>query len=137
DARRGHRRPGGRHRLRPEDDPERPLPAPQGRDPAPPGRPAAGRPRWARGPGRGDRLVTKYGAVRTAYNGQVYDSAGEAGYARRLDRRLAAGAIRAWTRGREWVLLDGPRRRDRITYRPDFEVTDAAGAFYVVRFKGY
>src|SRR5689334_7700284 len=80
--------------------------------------------------------MSKYGAVRTDYGGQVYDSWGEAEYAHRLDLLRAAGRIRHWRRGGEWVLLDAPRRRDRITYTPDFEVWDAAGALRAVDFKG-
>jgi hypothetical protein len=53
-----------------------------------------------------------------------------------LDARLAAGEIAAWERGRPWTLLDGRRRRDRITYRPDFHVWDAAGRLRVVDVKG-
>jgi len=52
------------------------------------------------------------------------------------DQRVAAGAIRAWSRGRDWLLLDGETRRDRITYRPDFEVWGPGSAFWVVDFKG-
>jgi hypothetical protein len=83
-------------------------------------------------------VPTKYRAVPTEYRGQRYDSRGEAEYARRLDALKAAGAIRGWRRGRVWVLLDAPRRRDRITLRPDFEVWDDAepGGFRVVDFKG-
>ena len=80
----------------------------------------------------------KYHARRTAYGGAWYDSAGEAEYARRLDLLKAAGAIHDWRRGGEWVLLDAPRRRDRITLRPDFEVWDTPDqrGFRVVDFKG-
>jgi Protein of unknown function (DUF1064) len=82
--------------------------------------------------------VTKYGNVRTVYRGEVYDSRGEAEYAARLDLLEAAGAIRAWRRGRVWTLLDGPRRCDRITLRPDFEVWDAVepGGFRCLDCKG-
>lgn len=80
--------------------------------------------------------MSKWNAVRTEYGGQVYDSKGEAGYAAHLDRLQAAGAIAAWRRGEPWTLLDGPRRADRITYRPDFEVWDGRGGFRVVDFKG-
>jgi hypothetical protein len=82
----------------------------------------------------------KYNAVVTEYAGEVYPSRGEAEYARHLDRLKAAGAIHGWRRGGEWVLLDSPtgRKRDGITYRPDFEVWDTpdGGGFRVVDFKG-
>ena len=82
----------------------------------------------------------KYRARRTEYAGVVYDSRGEAGYARHLDLLKAAGAIHDWRRGREWVLLETPsgKKRDGITYRPDFELWDAPDrrGFRVVDFKG-
>ena len=78
----------------------------------------------------------KYHARRTAYGGAWYDSAGEAEYARRLDLLKAAGAIHDWRRGREWVLLDAPRRRDSITLRPDFEVFPAPERLELHDFKG-
>jgi len=87
---------------------------------------------------RGTPTPHKYHARRTAYRGAWYDSAGEAEYARRLDLLKAAGVIHDWRRGREWVLLDAPRRRDRITMLPDFEIWDAPDqrGFRVVDFKG-
>jgi Protein of unknown function (DUF1064) len=83
--------------------------------------------------------VSKYGNARTRYAGQWFDSRGEAEYARRLDRLKAAGAIRDWRRGEPWVLLASPtgRRRDGITYRPDFEVWGPAGELRAVDYKGY
>lgn len=80
--------------------------------------------------------MSKYGAIRTEYGGQVYDSRGEAEHARRLDLLKAAGAIRDWRRGTAWVLVDAPRRADRITYTPDYHVWAADGGFYVLDFKG-
>ena len=94
----------------------------------------------SRSVGSPGRRPHKYGARRTEYAGVVYDSAGESGYARRLDLLKAAGKIHGWRRGGEWVLLDSPtgKRRDGITYRPDFEVWDTpdGGGFRVVDFKG-
>lgn len=78
----------------------------------------------------------RYAAVRTEYAGAVYDSRGEAEYARRLDLLKAAGQITDWRRGTPWVLLDAPRRADRITYRPDYHVWLPGGDFYVLDFKG-
>jgi hypothetical protein len=80
----------------------------------------------------------KYHARRTEHEGEWYDSAGEAEYARHLDLLQAAGAIRAWRRGGEWVLLDSPtgKKRDGITLRPDFEVWPAPGQLEVRDFKG-
>jgi Protein of unknown function (DUF1064) len=59
-------------------------------------------------------------------------------YARRLDLLQSAGAIHAWRRGGEWVLLESPtgRKRDGITLHPDFEVWPAPGRLEVRDFKG-
>jgi hypothetical protein len=80
----------------------------------------------------------KFRNVPAVYGGQRYDSTGEAEYARQLDLRNAAGAIRDWRRGRVWTLLESRtgRRQDGITLRPDYEVWDADGGFRVVDFKG-
>jgi hypothetical protein len=80
--------------------------------------------------------VSKYGARRTWYAGQWWDSAGEAEYAHHLDLQQAAGQIHAWRRGGEWVLLDAPRRGDRITLRPDFEVWPTPERLECHDFKG-
>lgn len=77
----------------------------------------------------------KYGNVTAYYRGERYDSHGEATYAQHLDALKATGRIRDWQRGKVWVLVDAPKARDRITYRPDFEVWDAAG-FRVIDYKG-
>jgi hypothetical protein len=78
----------------------------------------------------------KYGNVPAVYAGERYDSTGEARYAAHLDVLKAAGLIHDWRRGREWVLLDAPRRADRITYRPDFEVWPLPDRLEVRDFKG-
>jgi hypothetical protein len=72
----------------------------------------------------------KYGAVKTTYNGAVYDSKLEAGRAMALDALQAAGRIAGWRRGRDWLLFNEPhprkpRRRLKRVYRPDFEVWTA------------
>lgn len=90
-------------------------------------------------PGRPAGTSHKYHARRTEYAGAVYDSRGEAEYARHLDLLKAAGVIHDWRRGGEWVLLDTPpggSRRDRITLRPDFEVWPEPGRLEVRDFKG-
>jgi hypothetical protein len=74
--------------------------------------------------------MSRYGNVRTAYNGQVYDSRGEAEYAQHLDLLQAAGAIRGWRRGRPWPLVPG------VTLRPDFEVELLDGTLQARDFKG-
>jgi hypothetical protein len=79
----------------------------------------------------------KYGARRTEYRGETYDSAAEASYAERLDLLKAAGAIKEWGRGAPIVLVPG-KRRERIEYRPDFWVIDGPGGngTYYVDVKG-
>lgn len=67
-------------------------------------------------------MANKYHAIPTEYDGQRYDSRGEANYARHLDFLKAAGHILDWRRGSEWVLVDAPNKRDRVTLRVDFEV---------------
>ena len=79
--------------------------------------------------------MSTYTDTAAEYGGKRYASQGEAEYARRLDLLQAAGQVDGWRRGREWVLLDAPRRRDRIVYVPDFEV-EVGGARRVVDFKG-
>lgn len=81
----------------------------------------------------------KYGARRTEYpagSGEWYDSAGEAAWAEHLDLLQMAGQIREWQRGRVWVLLQAPKKRDCITLKPDFEVWGSDGSFRCVDFKG-
>ena len=77
----------------------------------------------------------KYGSKRTEYAGQMYDSKAEAAYARDLDIKKAAGAIRNWWRAPSLVLVPG-KRGERIEYRPDFAVIDADGSRYWVDVKG-
>lgn len=80
--------------------------------------------------------VTKYGNIPATYRGETYDSRAEVAYAQHLERLQAAGQIRSWRRGRVWTLVDGPRRADRITYTPDFEVEGPDGALRCVDVKG-
>jgi hypothetical protein len=86
------------------------------------------------------RRPHKYGARRTEYAGQWYDSALEAAYARTLDARKAAGLIAAWCRGDPIPLVDplsilgGPRRA--VTWRADFFVADNDGGDFWVDCKG-
>jgi uncharacterized protein DUF1064 len=79
---------------------------------------------------------SKYHNVTAYYKGQRYDSAGEAEYARMLDLGCAAGSITDWERPKPFVLLDAPKPRDRVTYKPDFYVIPKAGMSYYVDYKG-
>lgn len=79
---------------------------------------------------------SKYGAVRTEYGGQLFDSRAEALYAGSLDVLRAAGVLRSWCRPAPVVLLDAPKARDRITLRPDFHCVGADGSEWWVDVKG-
>lgn len=78
----------------------------------------------------------KFHNVKAFYKGESYDSAGEAEYAARLDLRCASGEIVDWERPKPIVLLDAPKARDRVTYRPDFYVIPNVGFGYYVDYKG-
>lgn len=82
------------------------------------------------------RKRTKFNQVKATYNGQKYDSLGEAEYAAKLDLLLAAGKIRAWSRPTPFILLDGPKPRDRVTYKPDFLIEPLTDQPYYVDYKG-
>jgi len=68
----------------------------------------------------------KFHNVKATYNGQTYDSAGEAQYAQKLDLKLKSGEVLDWWRPKPMVLVDADRLRDRITYKPDFAVLFAS-----------
>jgi hypothetical protein len=88
----------------------------------------------------------KFANTPSVYNGQTYDSAGEAQYAMQLDMKLKAGEIIEWTRGEPIVIDDrcatcnAPPseacidargktmrgyHRDRMTFTPDFWIVPA------------
>lgn len=75
---------------------------------------------------------SKYGAVRTEYNGRSYASKAEATRAQVLDYLKAAGEIREWT----------PQPRFQLgvpenVYVADFLVTGADGSVWVEDVKGH
>jgi len=78
----------------------------------------------------------KFHNVKTVYRGERYDSIGEAEYACKLDQMEKAGTIAYWQRGTPMVLVDAPRARDRITYKPDFWIMPTTGWSYFVDYKG-
>jgi hypothetical protein len=78
----------------------------------------------------------KFNQVKTTYNGQRYDSLGEAEFAQKLDMRLAGGTIRAWSRPAAIVLVNAPTLRGRITYKPDFRVKELDGSVRFYDYKG-
>jgi|GEM_PF-4368184 len=86
---------------------------------------------------RGRRLSrNKYGAVRTEYRGEWYDSKMEANYAARLDLEKRAGKILNWWRGERVDLLGSPGRPGRVTYKPDFHVVYPDGQEVAIDVKG-
>ena len=64
-------------------------------------------------------------AVKTAYNGVLYDSKSEAAYAAHLDRRLASGEIGAW--GRQVRVRLEVNGKLVCSIVPDFLVWDPSG----------
>lgn len=73
---------------------------------------------------------SKYGAVRTEYDGRVYDSALEATAAAHLDLLMRDGLVLEWEPQPTFDLSAG------ITYRADFWVRYATGAPRVIDMKG-
>lgn len=78
----------------------------------------------------------KYGAVRTEYQGERYDSRAEARRAMDLVLLKAAGKIHRWERGEAQVLLEGRTRSRRVTYKPDFIVWDTERRAHAEDVKG-
>lgn len=76
------------------------------------------------------RKPSKYRAVKTEYNGVLYDSKAEAAYAEHLDLLARAGGIAWWIR-QPTFRLGCPEN----VYKPDFLVVTDAGV-YVVDVKG-
>jgi hypothetical protein len=67
-----------------------------------------------------------------------YDSEAEQRYAAALEWRRKAGEVREWYRSPLTVVLRwAPRRRDRVTYRPDFLVVYPDGRLVLVEVKGW
>lgn len=82
------------------------------------------------------RKRAKFNQVKATYNGQKYDSLGEAEYAQKLDLKKAAFQIKNWSRPSAIVLLDAPTLRGRITYKPDFKVELFDGTVLFYDYKG-
>lgn len=82
-------------------------------------------------------LVHKYRAKRTIWNGETYDSKAEAARACQLTLLQKAGHILSWKRGAADVMIDGPSRGRRVTYRPDFIVWGINGEQWAEDVKGF
>src|SRR6185437_7847319 len=78
----------------------------------------------------------KFNQQKTWYEGELYDSLTEAEFAANLDRQLAAGQIKGWSRPEKMVVFDARRVIDRITYKPDFLIIRVDGTCYYVDVKG-
>ena len=77
---------------------------------------------------------SKYGAIRTVYNGVTYASKSEAAYARYLDLQVAAGAIKKWEGQVRWPLIvDGEKV---CTMVPDFKAFFHDGKWALIEVKG-
>src|SRR6266511_1010249 len=79
----------------------------------------------------------KYHNTRGTYRGMTFDSLGEAEYAAKLDVLVTAGELVDWEQPKPVVLVDAPKARERITYKPDFWVCPADSTYsYYVDYKG-
>lgn len=82
------------------------------------------------------RRRSKYNQVKATYNGERFDSLGEAEYASKLNLRVAAGQIRSWERPKPIILVDGPTPRSRVSYKPDFLEWRLDGSPGYIDYKG-
>jgi hypothetical protein len=76
----------------------------------------------------------KYNAKSQEYNGEKYDSKGEAGYAQELDWRIKAGELLSYERQ-----VKIPLKVNGVlicNYYADFMVTDKYGALQLHEYKG-
>lgn len=78
----------------------------------------------------------KFRSVWTTYNGESYQSLGEAEYANKLDVLLRAGKIVAWERPKPMVVFAAINSKDKITYKPDFLISIDKNYSYYVDYKG-
>ena len=81
------------------------------------------------------RSGNKYGSTSHEYNGRIYHSRAEAGYAQALDLRKSAGEIREWTP--QFRINLEANGRHICTYIPDFLVTLADGSQELHEVKGF
>jgi hypothetical protein len=66
----------------------------------------------------------------------MYDSAGEAAYARHLDLLKRTGKILRWDRGQSQIVFHGGALERLIRFKPDFIVTELDGSSHADDFKG-
>jgi len=81
------------------------------------------------------KTKTKYNNRKHTYNGNRYDSAGEANYAKKLDLLKKAGEIKGYERQ-----VKIPLKVNGVlitTYYADFVVTDKHGQVQVHEYKGF
>lgn len=79
--------------------------------------------------------MNKYRAIKTVYNGQVYDSKAEATYARILDELLHDNKIKSISRQVVYPLQDRKGKK-RLRYIADFVVEKNNGDRVVIDVKG-
>lgn len=82
------------------------------------------------------KKANKYGAKTTIFNGEKYDSKGEAGHAAELNIRLKIGEISKIERQRTFPLY-GKNGGRITTHRVDFLVTYPDGHQEVEEYKGF
>lgn len=80
------------------------------------------------------RSGNKYGAKRTVYNGQTYDSKREAARAAELDLLVKARELRGWFRPETIPLVVNGIKV--CGYRPDFHVIRGDGDWWLEDVKG-
>ena len=85
------------------------------------------------------RRANKYGAIKTNYNGNKYDSRFEASVARDLDIRLAAGQILGYDRQYKvemWAYDCHGKPAMKKTHKIDFRVHELDGSYTLLEAKG-
>lgn len=85
------------------------------------------------------KVCNKYGASKTTYNGDVYDSKAEASYAQNLDLLMKAKSkadkVVSWERQLKYPIIVNDQKI--CDYYLDFKVTYADGRIEHVDVKGY
>ena len=85
------------------------------------------------------RHINKYGAIKTEYNGERYDSKFEASVARDLDIRLKANEIKGWERQYKvemWACDCNGNRAMKKSHKIDFRIHEHDGSFTLLEAKG-
>ena len=87
----------------------------------------------------GTTSFNKYHAIKTTYNGSIYDSKLESKHAQNLDFRLKAGLISGWDRQCKIDLYFYDSKGNKVTYKSwkvDFCVHELDGTYTLEEVKG-